>query len=50
MVGIAVGTYSSIYVAGTAVLALGVSRSDLMPVVVKEGTEQDVVEGSGRRG
>jgi len=30
IVGIVVGTYSSIYVASTAALALGVSRSDLM--------------------
>jgi preprotein translocase subunit SecF len=40
MVGIVVGTYSSIYVATPAVLAMGVSREDLMPVK-KEGAEQD---------
>lgn len=38
IVGIVVGTYSSIYVASTVALALGVSKSDLMPVR-KEGEE-----------
>jgi preprotein translocase subunit SecF len=36
IVGIVVGTYSSIYIATPAVLAMGVSRDDLMPVK-KEG-------------
>ena len=40
LVGIIVGTYSSIYVASAAVLALGVSKEDLMPVK-KEGAEVD---------
>ena len=40
MVGVLVGTYSSIYVASTAVLALGVSKADLMPVE-KEGAAFD---------
>ncbi len=40
MVGIIVGTYSSIYVASAAALALGISREDLMPVK-KEGAEAD---------
>ena len=40
LVGILVGTYSSIFVASPTVLALGVSRDDLMPVV-KEGAEAD---------
>jgi preprotein translocase subunit SecF len=40
LVGIIVGTYSSIYVASSAVMALGVSKEDLMPVK-KEGTEVD---------
>lgn len=40
IVGIVVGTYSSIYVASAAVLMLGISRADLMPVV-KEGATQD---------
>jgi len=39
ILGVIVGTYSSIYVASTATLALGVSKSDLMPTKVetKEG-------------
>jgi preprotein translocase subunit SecF len=40
LVGIIVGTYSSIYVASSAVMALGVSKEDLMPVK-KEGAEVD---------
>lgn len=40
IVGIVIGTYSSIYVASTFVLALGVSKADLMPVK-KEGAELD---------
>ncbi|NIR28636.1 MAG: protein translocase subunit SecF [Gammaproteobacteria bacterium] len=40
IVGVVVGTYSSIYVASTAALALGVSKADLMPVK-KEGAEVD---------
>jgi len=40
LVGIIVGTYSSIYVASAAALALGVSKEDLMPVE-KEGAQQD---------
>jgi preprotein translocase subunit SecF len=40
IVGIVVGTYSSIYVASAAALALGVSKADLMPVK-KEGSEVD---------
>jgi preprotein translocase subunit SecF len=42
IIGIVVGTYSSIYVASTAAVILGVSRMDLMPVQ-KEGA----VEGEG---
>ncbi len=38
--GVLVGTYSSIYVASTTALALGVTKSDLMPVK-KEGAEVD---------
>ncbi len=38
IVGVVVGTYSSIYVASVAVLALGVSKQDLMPVE-KEGAD-----------
>ena len=40
IVGVLIGTYSSIYVASTSALALGVTRVDLMPVV-KEGAEVD---------
>ncbi len=40
IIGIIVGTYSSIYVASAAALALGISREDLMPVK-KEGAEAD---------
>ena len=40
IVGVFVGTYSSIFVAGAAALELGVSKADLMPVA-KEGAEAD---------
>ena len=40
IVGVIVGTYSSIYVASTSVLLLGVSKADLLPVK-KEGAELD---------
>jgi len=40
LVGVVIGTYSSIYVASTAVLMLGVSKADLMPVQ-KEGVVDD---------
>lgn len=39
IIGIVVGTYSSIYIAGATTLMLGVSRQDLLPVV-KEGDSQ----------
>jgi preprotein translocase subunit SecF len=39
IMGIVVGTYSSIYVASATTLALGVSKVDLMPVQ-KEGAEE----------
>ena len=42
IIGIVVGTYSSIYIASTAAIMLGVSKADLMPVQ-KEGE----VEGEG---
>lgn len=38
LVGVIVGTYSSIFVASPAVIALGITREDLMPVK-KEGAE-----------
>ncbi len=40
ILGVVVGTYSSIYVASSAVLMLGVSKADLMPVQ-KEGQQVD---------
>jgi len=40
IVGIVVGTYSSIYIASTSVLLLGITKADLMPVE-KEGQELD---------
>lgn len=40
IIGIVVGTYSSIYVASSLVIVLGVSKADLMPVE-KEGSEID---------
>lgn len=40
MIGIVVGTYSSIYIASAAALKLGVSKADLMPVQ-KEGEDQE---------
>ena len=39
IVGVIVGTYSSIYIAGAAAILLGVSKQDLMPVE-KEGADQ----------
>ena len=40
IVGVLVGTYSSIYVAANTLLLLGVSKEDLM-IPVKEGADQD---------
>ncbi len=40
IIGVVVGTYSSIYVASSAVLALGISKADLMPPQ-KEGAGLD---------
>lgn len=40
IVGVVIGTYSSIYVASALVLAMGVSKADLMPVE-KEGAGVD---------
>lgn len=40
MVGVLVGTYSSIYVAANVLLSMGISKEDLM-LPVKEGAEQD---------
>ena len=40
IVGVVIGTYSSIYVASATALSLGISKEDLMPVE-KEGAELD---------
>ena len=40
IVGVIIGTYSSIYVAANTLLVLGVSKEDLM-IPVKEGAEQE---------
>ncbi|MFV2060517.1 MAG: protein translocase subunit SecF [Gammaproteobacteria bacterium] len=39
IVGVVIGTYSSIYVAGTTVIALGITRENLMEVA-REGADQ----------
>ena len=39
IIGVVIGTYSSIYVASTCTLRLGVQKADLMPVQ-KEGAEE----------
>ncbi|MGK0169789.1 MAG: preprotein translocase subunit SecF [Gammaproteobacteria bacterium] len=41
IVGVLVGTYSSVYVASSALLALGITKQALMPVK-KEGAQTDV--------
>ena len=40
IVGVAIGTYSSIYVAANVLLAMGVNKEDLM-IPVKEGADQE---------
>ena len=40
IIGVLIGTYSSIYVASASALALGITKEDLMPVE-KEGAELD---------
>ena len=44
IIGVLVGTYSSIYVASTVILALGISKEDLI-LVEKEGAEQKRLPG-----
>ncbi|MDU0113325.1 MAG: preprotein translocase subunit SecF [Psychrosphaera sp.] len=42
--GVVIGTYSSVYVASSIALGLGISKEDLMPTVVeKEGADQDAM-------
>lgn len=44
LVGVLIGTYSSIYVASPVALVLGVSKEDLMPPEIeKEGADQDAL-------
>jgi len=44
LMGVMIGTYSSIYVASTIALALGVCKEDLMPPEIeKEGADQDAL-------
>ena len=40
LIGVLIGTYSSIYVAANVLLMMGVSKEDLM-IPVKEGAEQE---------
>ena len=42
LVGVLIGTYSSIFIANPAVLVLGISREDMLPVK-KEGAEADAL-------
>ena len=44
IVGIVIGTYSSIFVASTAIIMMGVSKADLMPVQKEEGEEGNQLE------
>ncbi|QIZ77013.1 protein translocase subunit SecF [Ferrimonas lipolytica] len=44
LLGIAFGTYSSIYVASFAAIKLGITREHMLPVVIeKEGADQDPI-------
>jgi len=44
LLGVFVGTYSSIYVASLVALSLGISREDLIPEVIeKEGEDQEAL-------
>src|SRR5690606_1650272 len=40
VIGITVGTYSSIYIAGAVAISLGLKRTDLLPAVRKEIDER----------
>ena len=42
LVGVTIGTYSSIYVASTSLLALGVTKEDVA-IPVKEGEDQEAL-------
>ena len=44
LIGVGVGTYSSIYVASALAIKLGISRDHMIPEVVeKEGADQDPI-------
>jgi preprotein translocase subunit SecF len=44
LMGVFVGTYSSVYVASSVALSLGISKEDLIPEVVeKEGADQETM-------
>jgi preprotein translocase subunit SecF len=42
IVGVVVGTYSSIYIASSSVIIMGVSRADLIPVKKEEGAQEEL--------
>ena len=44
IVGVLIGTYSSIYVASTAILMMGISKEDLMPVQKEEGEAEAEID------
>ncbi|PVZ72361.1 protein translocase subunit SecF [Pelagibaculum spongiae] len=44
IVGVVIGTYSSIYVASSTLVALGISRQDLMPKQRDEAEKDDIEE------
>ncbi len=41
IIGVVIGTYSSIYVASTSIIMMGISKADLMPVE-KEGVDEEL--------
>jgi preprotein translocase subunit SecF len=43
IIGVVIGTYSSIYVASTSIVMMGISKADLMPVE-KEGVDEELEE------
>lgn len=43
IVGVVIGTYSSIYVASSSVIFMGVSRADLMPVQKEDGAQEETL-------
>lgn len=44
LIGVVVGTYSSIYVASNVLLALGITKEDLIAPIPEEGVEGDEVD------